>query len=128
MKKSNSIVIDKIKEIDHLIGLRIKLARQACGITQMQLAEKLDVSYQQVQKYETGLNRVSGGCLIVLGKLLNKPLEYFFDQNQADTQPIENSARLMRVARSWNSLDDANQLLVIKLIESLCGGGEHANN
>lgn len=59
------------------IGLRVKKVREALGISQMKLAEAVGVSFQQIQKYESGMNKVSIEKLKKIAKALNAPLTYF---------------------------------------------------
>lgn len=67
------------KYIDIHIGKRLRLGRLLCGVTQQELAEKLGLSYHQVQKYEYGVNRVSASTLFTISNILNLPFDYFFD-------------------------------------------------
>lgn len=60
----------KSSEYDVRIGQRLRAARLARKLSQQTLAEKLGISFQQVQKYELGVNRVSGSRLITIGGLL----------------------------------------------------------
>lgn len=62
---------------DKEIGLRIKKVREALGISQMKLAEAVGVSFQQIQKYESGANKVSIEKLKKISKAMNAPLTYF---------------------------------------------------
>lgn len=59
------------------IGLRIRRVREALGFSQMKLAEAVDVSFQQIQKYESGANKVSIEKLKKISKAMNAPLTYF---------------------------------------------------
>jgi transcriptional regulator with XRE-family HTH domain len=68
---------------DRYIGERIREARIAGKISQEDLADMIGISYQQVQKYETGKNRVNGARFDRLCTALNRPLSYFFP-NSAD--------------------------------------------
>ena len=65
--------------VDVHVGKRIKTRRLVRGWTQDELAKAVDLSFQQVQKYERGSNRVSAGRLYELSKALNVPIQYFFD-------------------------------------------------
>ena len=58
-------------EVDTIVGERIRRRRILAGLTQDQLGEALGVSYQQIQKYETGANRVSAGRLYLLAERLD---------------------------------------------------------
>ena len=65
--------------IDSQIGKRLRNRRVARGMTQSDLAEKLDLSYQQLQKYETAGNRISAGRLWQIAKILEVDPSYFFE-------------------------------------------------
>lgn len=66
-------------EIDVIVGKRVREIRQAQGISQEKLGEAIGITFQQVQKYERGTNRISAGKLFEMSKFFNKPLEAFFD-------------------------------------------------
>ncbi len=65
------------QEIDQLIGGRLKEIRKMKGFTQEDVADKLGISFQQVQKYENGKNRISFSRLYELSKFMKTPLESF---------------------------------------------------
>lgn len=65
--------------VDVHVGLRIRLRRQAMKLSQEQLANSLGISFQQVQKYENGSNRVSASRLYNVAQTLGTPVSYFFD-------------------------------------------------
>ena len=67
------------RRVDDYVGARIRLRRTLLGMTQEQLAVALAISYQQVQKYETGTNRVSAGRLFELATILDTSVAFFFD-------------------------------------------------
>lgn len=67
------------KRVDEHVGERIRQRRTLLGMTQEQLAAALDISYQQVQKYETGSNRVSAGRLFEIANHLDAEIGYFFE-------------------------------------------------
>lgn len=66
-------------KIDAHIGSRIRLRRLFLDLTQKQLAESLGVTFQQIQKYEIGTNRISASQLYILAHTLGVRLEYFLD-------------------------------------------------
>lgn len=66
--------------IDQLIGKRIKMRRTMLNMTQSNLASHIDLSFQQLQKYESGSNRISAGLLYRLSKILQVDLDFFFSQ------------------------------------------------
>ncbi|MEC9347647.1 MAG: helix-turn-helix domain-containing protein [Pseudomonadota bacterium] len=65
--------------IDRHVGERIRRRRAELGLTQHDLASALGISYQQVQKYETGANRVSAGRLYEMSRQLGCHIGWFFD-------------------------------------------------
>jgi transcriptional regulator with XRE-family HTH domain len=65
--------------IDKHVGMRIRLRRNLCGMSQEALGRKLGLTFQQVQKYERGLNRVSASRLYEIARLFDVPISYFFD-------------------------------------------------
>ena len=67
------------RRVDDHVGARIRLRRTLLGLTQEQVAAALNISYQQIQKYETGANRVSAGRLFQIAQRLGVDITYFFD-------------------------------------------------
>lgn len=65
--------------IDELVGQRIRWRRKELKWTQEQLSEKLGLTFQQVQKYEKGVNRISAGRLYELACVLEVEIGYFFE-------------------------------------------------
>lgn len=65
--------------IDRVVGQRIRWRRRELKLTQERLGEILDLTFQQVQKYEKGVNRVSAGRLYEIAGVLGVPISYFFD-------------------------------------------------
>jgi len=100
--------------LDAEIGRRLRQARLAENLTQDGLAQKLGISFQQVQKYENGSNRISTSRLWHISNALGIPVTYFFEQlAQTDISPgakfdEENTLpdRTLRTARKLNALPD----------------------
>lgn len=66
-------------KLDKKIGANVRSARILCGFSQEKLANGLNITFQQVQKYENGTNRVSAGSLYRISQILNTPLEQLYD-------------------------------------------------
>jgi transcriptional regulator with XRE-family HTH domain len=64
--------------IDAEVGARIKQARLAAGLSQTKLGDRIGVTFQQVQKYETGANRVGASRLYKIARVTGKPVAWFF--------------------------------------------------
>ncbi len=74
--------------VDIHVGKRIRHRRWMVGMTQQQLAEQVGIKFQQIQKYETGTNRVSASRLWDIAEALSVPVGFFFeglDEDQVDT-------------------------------------------
>jgi transcriptional regulator with XRE-family HTH domain len=78
--------------IDAHVGLRIRMARLATGMSQETLADGLRLTFQQVQKYEKGLNRVGAGRLTDIARILGVPVSYFFEDTGGDRPREPNDA------------------------------------
>ena len=65
--------------VDLHVGARIRMRRRLQGVSQEKLAEALGLTFQQVQKYERGANRVSASKLYEIAGMLKAPISYFFD-------------------------------------------------
>lgn len=72
--------------IDVHVGSRIRLRRTLMGMSQERLGEALGLTFQQVQKYERGVNRVGASRLYDLSRVLDVPISFFFD-DMADGAP-----------------------------------------
>lgn len=75
--KTTKTPTPELRKMDEQIGARIRVARIERGMSQEKLGEALGLTFQQVQKYEKGTNRVSGPRLIKIGEVLDKPIATF---------------------------------------------------
>ena len=66
-------------DIDLHLGRRLRRRRRLLGFTQQQLALKVGIRFQQIQKYECGANRISAARLWELAEALETPVSYFYD-------------------------------------------------
>ena len=69
----------KPNPIDVHVGKRLREAREECGLTQKVLAKKLGITHQQVQKYESGANRISASKLLEIARFLDVSIGSFFE-------------------------------------------------
>lgn len=102
--------------VDAHVGQRVRMRRTLLGMSQEKLGEAIGLTFQQVQKYERGSNRISAGTLYRLGQVLDVPVSFFFDtyndpdgsrrrrgfeeSNDNDTQISRREARLLRLWRA----------------------------
>jgi len=66
--------------VDVHVGQRLRVRRSLLGMSQEKLADAIGLTFQQIQKYERGVNRVSAGRLFQFSKILDVPIAYFYDQ------------------------------------------------
>src|SRR5271170_564399 len=65
--------------IDAQVGNRIRLRRMLIGMSQERLGELLGLTFQQVQKYEKGINRIGAGRLFEIARILDVPINFFYE-------------------------------------------------
>ena len=79
--------------VDVHVGKRVRHRRWMVGMTQQQLAGKVGIKFQQIQKYETGMNRISASRLWDIAEALTVPVKFFFEgiEEGAESTDIEKS-------------------------------------
>lgn len=102
--------------LDGKIGAKIKHHRLVLGLSQEELAKIIGVKYQQIQKYESGTNRISAGSLFILSKALNVPIDSFLDETQLKDN-LKESPREAYVA--FQVLSDIKSAAIRRRILSL---------
>jgi transcriptional regulator with XRE-family HTH domain len=70
--------------MDAHVGTRVRLRRMLLGMSQEKLGEHLGLTFQQVQKYEKGVNRIGASRLFDLSRVLGVPVQFFYDEAPAD--------------------------------------------
>lgn len=94
---------------DEEIGRRIRMQRLAMGMSQSALGEKLGITFQQIQKYEKGVNRIGSGRLEDLSRILGVPVAFFFDDGgeAADVRPVfglADTAQASRLLKAFSEI------------------------
>ena len=103
--------------IDVHVGKRIKTRRLVRGWTQEDLAKAVDLSFQQVQKYERGLNRVSAGRLYEIARALSVPVQYFYDDYEAAQVEGEDHAGVLKEdAMNFEGVDQLGDAELSELV------------
>lgn len=127
-------------ELDAEIGRRLREARIVRGMSQTELGDALGITFQQIQKYEKGLNRIGSGRLFKISRILRLPVTYFYDglEEAATASPPDGAAagpgeigpdealatKTIRVARMLNELPEGEiKESVFKLIRSFARTG-----
>ena len=131
----------RANSIDAHIGTRVRTRRMLIGMSQERLGELLKVTFQQIQKYERGTNRVSASRLFQLAKVLGVPIDYFYEAlietldakipGFAETNDDEASMLTFLSTREGIELnrafqritDPAKRRAVVDLVRSMAGAG-----
>ncbi|WP_375653595.1 MULTISPECIES: helix-turn-helix domain-containing protein [unclassified Bartonella] len=108
--------------IDLFIGKKIRLKRKMLKMSQKTLGQHLGVTFQQIQKYEKGLNRVSAGRLMEISDILNVPLSFFYANIITKQQPpyhhdeIASSTEEYLLLKRFRTLTTVKKKAFLKLI------------
>lgn len=112
-------------DVDIEIGARIRMARVAAGMSQEALGDKVNLTFQQIQKYEKGVNRVSVGRLVLIARALGVSRATLFPDEQSPTpEALTMRAMLsdrygLRIATGFLRLPASQQRAIADLIESI---------
>jgi transcriptional regulator with XRE-family HTH domain len=82
----HKVSVDGPRPVDIHVGGRLRLRRTLLGISQEKLADSVNLTFQQIQKYERGANRMGASRLYELGNILDVNISYFFDDMPKDVQ------------------------------------------
>ena len=115
--------------IDAVVGRTIRALRLSKGISQGSLGRRLGVSFQQVQKYENGTNRVGAGRLAQIAMALDVPMEALLQGVQAirrrarqedDPLALLSTGQAMRLARAFSRITDSRvRVAIVSLAEGI---------
>ncbi len=110
-------------EVDVTVGRNVRLIRNMIGMSQEALGAKLGLTFQQVQKYEKGTNRISASKLVAISHALDCSIAQLFadvdaSSNSVPLPPV--SAATLKLAGEFDKIaSDAQRSAVIKLVASL---------
>jgi len=106
MAKAKRVDPRKPSAVDVALGHNVRYWRLARGLSQTQLANRLGITFQQVQKYEAGDNRVSMGRLVKTAAILRIPIATLFEGTETDGPLLAliSDSRSFRLARAFASI------------------------
>ena len=122
-------------EIDAHVGQRLRQRRWMLGLTQQQLGERIGIKFQQVQKYETGQNRISASRLWELSQATDVEISYFFEGLGGDEQTtleaegvcstasgdLMTDREAIELVRAYYATPESQRRRVFELLKSLAG-------
>jgi transcriptional regulator with XRE-family HTH domain len=118
--------------VDLLVGQNIRIGRLQKGLSQTELGKHIGLTFQQVQKYEKGANRVGAGRLQQIAHVLGVPIVTLFEGASAAAQnPTADSAQYLlakphslRLLQSFDKIkSDGTRLALLHMVESICKTG-----
>ena len=98
----------KPNPVDVHVGSRVRYRRMIIGMSQEKLGEKMNLTFQQIQKYEKGTNRIGASRLFQLSKILEVPVGYFFEDAFASSAPSNSVAGMHEPPQEALLLDFLN--------------------
>jgi len=105
--------------IDVHVGSRLRMRRMLVGMSQEKLGESLDLTFQQIQKYEKGSNRISASRLYDMSRILDVPVQFFFDDMvRADAGKADKPSGSFEMIEFLSSPDGAQLVRTFSEIES----------
>ena len=123
------------RPVDMHVGSRVRMRRLMLGISQEELADALDLSFQQVQKYEKGANRIGASRLEHISRFLQVPVAFFFEgasgasavaTSEEDTRSLAlmddfvSSPEGLRLVQSFTQIEDADvRRRIVDLVQAI---------
>jgi transcriptional regulator with XRE-family HTH domain len=104
--------------IDVHVGGRLRLRRTLMGLSQERLGHALGLTFQQVQKYERGANRIGASRLYDLGRILDIPISFFFDDMNLPVPSVSADGRVAEPAGSGQESDPAMSRETLELVRA----------
>jgi transcriptional regulator with XRE-family HTH domain len=110
--------------IDAAVGRNVRIWRMARGLSQAQLASRLGVTFQQLQKYEVGANRIGTGRLVKVAAVLRIPITALFEGTDAGPSrsllALVSDARAFRLADAFSAIKDSTlRLTIVGMVEKI---------
>ena len=114
-----------VHSVDVHVGQKIRERRWLVGMTQQHLAEAVGIKFQQIQKYETGMNRVSASRLWDISRVLDVQPSFFFDGLDSDGPAEDGEAKLLKkketleLLRTYYQIPDDQRKRLLHLAQAL---------
>ena len=101
--KDDTVVRKTPNPIDVHVGSRVRLRRMLVGMSQEKLGEALGLTFQQIQKYEKGANRIGASRLFMISQILGVPVQFFYDDMADEIKSGNKSAPFSLTNRPINA-------------------------
>lgn len=113
--------IQEIGAINKAVGVNVKTKRTSKGLTRKELAKQINISFQQLQKYEEGIDRMSAGRLVAIADALNIRVGVLFETLQDEvTQETASDRQVTSIAKHFPGIADPKvRAILVTLVRSL---------
>ena len=118
MARRRTIKDDGPDPIDKFVGLRVRARRVGLRISQTKLGDAIGVTFQQVQKYENGTNRIGASNLFKISKTLSVEVAFFFEGLDADEEAAKELAGLSEGSQTKFDVDPMSSRVAIELMHN----------
>lgn len=118
--------------VDVLVGQRVRMRRVMCGLSQTVLANRIGLTFQQLQKYESGMNRISSSKLWAIAGELDASVQWFFTDAVAGKGPdvdFGTKRETLELVRNFMNIEsDETRQLVLSLMRSVSNQYDSVEN
>jgi transcriptional regulator with XRE-family HTH domain len=127
--------LEQLKQVDFQVGARVRQRRVMLGLSQEAVSQAIGLTFQQLQKYERGTNRISASRLYQLARVLDVPVQYFFETvallpeqatrlgvaaSRTESGDLFRDRRTIELARAYHQIADSRQKdAALNLVKSL---------
>jgi transcriptional regulator with XRE-family HTH domain len=105
------------------LGKKLRMRRLSLGLTQTKVAQAINVTFQQIQKYEKGTNGVSSNRIMQLSQFLKVPIIYFFEdyrdyKDVSDTDEVNDDLNYSFLSRTFSSLSKIQKEKILQILNN----------
>ena len=103
------------------LGKKLRMRRLSLGLTQTKVANAINVTFQQIQKYEKGTNGVSSSRLMQLSNFLKVPVTYFYEDYVGSQAPVDSSAEDLNYSfliKTFGKLSENQKSKIIRILKN----------
>lgn len=119
MKRRGREKKEGLNDVDVFVGQRLRELRMLAGLSQSDVASALGLTFQQLQKYERGFNRVSSSRLFKLGQFFKVPVSVFFDGLEGRTNTGDGEGGAQRSTETETTLGSREALMLARYFQSI---------
>ena len=132
-RRRSTVFEDGPREIDVHVGQRVRQRRVLCGLSQTDLANAIGLTFQQLQKYERGMNRISASKLWQISQVLVVPVQWFFkefaepkDEDDKRKESFQMKRETLELVRNYVAAPADVQQKFLSLVKSIANSASSA--